>query len=201
MTTIEPAIPLGKLVARRPGRAAPFERPPAHVEDRDWRCASLAELCDHIATVHDDRVRRALPQAGELLDSVMRVHGPVHMELRGLPAAFGHLRDPLEAHLRIEEETLLPGCRALEHSPGDDDIALDEALLTAQEEDHRQAACALAALRALTADYDTGRALCRTHRRLLEALHGLERDLHQHIHEENEILFPRVRAALAAGCT
>ena len=39
------------------------------------------------------------------------------------------------------------------------------------------------------------RALCGTHRALLESLRELELDLHQHVHEENNILFPRVRAA------
>lgn len=41
------------------------------------------------------------------------------------------------------------------------------------------------------------RAVCRTHRTLLEAVGALELDLHQHVHEENNVLFPRVRAASA----
>jgi hypothetical protein len=75
----------------------------------------------------------------------MRVHGPVHLELRELPSAFARLQ------------------QALEGSP---DAGVAEAL---------------AALREVTGGYDTGRALCRTHWRLLEALHALELDLHEHI--------------------
>jgi iron-sulfur cluster repair protein YtfE (RIC family) len=127
MTTIDPAVTLGELVAG----------------ERDWRRASLGELCDHIVAVHHERLRRELPQIGEMIGSVMRVHGSVDLELTDLPRAFAKLRDPLEAHR------------------------------------------------------DARQAICRTHRRLLEALHALELDLHRHIHEENNILFPRVRAALA----
>jgi regulator of cell morphogenesis and NO signaling len=159
---------------------------------------SLGELCDHIVAVHHERLRRDLPQIDELLTSVMRVHGPVHLELRGLPAAFAGLRATLDGHLDREERTLFPACRALEEAPGAVPT-VDEALLAAREDDHRRSGDALVALREMTAGYDTGRALCRTHRRLLEALHALELDLHEHIHEEADVLFPRVRAALDAA--
>jgi regulator of cell morphogenesis and NO signaling len=46
-------------------------------------------------------------------------------------------------------------------------------------------------LRELSGGYATADALCATHRTLLEGLHGLDLDLHQHVHEENNILFPR----------
>ncbi|MEO8967544.1 MAG: hypothetical protein ABI355_08030 [Solirubrobacteraceae bacterium] len=41
--------------------------------------------------------------------------------------------------------------------------------------------------------YERERALCGTHRSLVDALTAFELDLHQHIHEENNILIPRVR--------
>jgi regulator of cell morphogenesis and NO signaling len=158
----------------------------------------VGELCDHLVAVHHGSLRRELPEIGELLDSVMRVHGPVHVELRGLPRAFVSLRDPLEAHLDTEEHTLFPACRALEQRPGGA-MPLDAALLDAIEAGHREVRDALTALRDLTGGYDTRRALCRTHHRLLESLERLERDLHQHIHEEGSILLPLLRAACAAG--
>jgi iron-sulfur cluster repair protein YtfE (RIC family) len=43
--------------------------------------------------------------------------------------------------------------------------------------------------------------LCGTHRALLDALRSLEQDLHQHIHEENNVLLPRVRALNAMAST
>lgn len=45
----------------------------------------------------------------------------------------------------------------------------------------------------MSGDYDSERALCGTHRALLKALAAFELDLHQHIHEENNVLLPRAR--------
>jgi regulator of cell morphogenesis and NO signaling len=54
----------------------------------------------------------------------------------------------------------------------------------------------LTALRALAGGYDRARALCSTHGALLDALRLLEADLHRHVHEENNVLLPRVDAML-----
>jgi regulator of cell morphogenesis and NO signaling len=166
------------------------------LEDRDWRRASLGHLCDHIVTVHHDGLRRELPQMTELLDSVIRVHGPVHPALYKLAPVFAGLRDELVPHLELEERLLFPACRALD-ADGADSGPIDEVLLATHERDHRHIGAALAVLRDLTDDYDVDQAICRTHRRWLEALDALELDLHRHIHEENSVLFPRVRALLA----
>jgi regulator of cell morphogenesis and NO signaling len=165
----------------------------AGVERREWQQASLTELCQHIVEVHHDGLRRRPPQVGKLIDSVVRVHGPVHPDLRELPAAFATLCDELEPHLELEEEGLFPACRALEARVAS--ASLDEAQLDAFEHDHHKVGAALARLRELTDGYDAARALCQTHRRLSEALRTLQLDLHQHVHEENNILL-RLRSTL-----
>jgi regulator of cell morphogenesis and NO signaling len=63
------------------------------------------------------------------------------------------------------------------------------------EHEHDDAGTALARLRALSGDYTPPADACRTYRALLEGLAELEADLHVHIHEENNILFPRACAA------
>lgn len=168
------------------------------VENRDWRRASLSELCEHIVDVHHDGLRRVLPQIAELLDSVIRVHGPVHRQLHDLAPVFAGLHNELEPHLELEERLLFPACRALDANPTNPG-SIDEALLVAHERDHRHTGEVLSMLRTMTDDYNVDHALCRTHRRLLEALRALQSDLHQHIYEENSILFPRVRAALTVA--
>jgi iron-sulfur cluster repair di-iron protein len=166
----------------------------SHAEGLGSSRASLGELCDHIAAVHHERLRRELPRIAELLDSVMRVHGPVHLWLRDLPPVFRGLRAELESQLELEERTLFPACRAPDASGAG--VLVDEVLL-AHEEHHRRVGEALVALRGLTDDYDVARALCRTHRRLLEGLGELEHDLHEHLDEER-VLFGRVREVLDA---
>jgi len=66
-------------------------------------------------------------------------------------------------------------------------------LLEEHEREHAAVGHGLAALRVLGGGYERERALCNTHRALLDALTAFELDLHQHIHEENNILMPRVR--------
>jgi len=160
------------------------------LEGNDWRHASIAELCEHIVRVHHDGLRKELPRVDELLDTVVRVHGRRHPELYDLERMFETLRRELESHLETEERLVFPACRRAEA----DRIPVDEELISSHEQEHTETGDALTALREIAHDYDTTVALCGTHRRLLEALHRLELDLHQHLHEENNVLFPRARA-------
>lgn len=91
--------------------------------------------------------------------------------------------------MQSEERALFAACRAADA----DDTPVDARVLAAHEQKHQATGDALAALRELANDHDTAGALYRTRRALLEALARLELDLHQHIHEENTVLFPRVR--------
>jgi regulator of cell morphogenesis and NO signaling len=139
---------------------------------------------------HHDTMRAELPRVEQLLATVVRVHGGGHPELHDLQRLFATIRHELEPHLETEERVLFPACRAAEA----DRRPVDEGLLAAHEQEHAATGDALVALRELASDYDTTGALCRTHRTLLDALARLELDLHQHIHEENNVLFARVRA-------
>ena len=62
------------------------------------------------------------------------------------------------------------------------------------ELEHDQAGAALVQLRALTDGFNPPDWACNTYRAMLDALAGLEHDLHQHVHKENNILFPRAIA-------
>lgn len=159
---------------------------PDPAEELDWRRASIAELCDHIVLVHHANLRTELPRIAELLATVVRVHGKGHPELHDLERSFATMRADLEHHIDLEERVLFPACR------GDAGATLDTETLTLLEHEHTDTGRSLTALRELANDYDRERALCATHRTLLDALQRLELDLHQHIHEENNLLFPRV---------
>ena len=168
------------------------------LEESDWRRATIADLCEHIVSVHHDGLRRELPRIAELLATVVRVHGRGHPELHDLQRLFAAMRDELERHLQLEERALFPVCRSLEDHD-DTGAELDEGALVLLEDEHSDTGDALAAIRELADDYDPDRALCGTHRALLDALRALELDLHQHVHEENNVLFPRVRALAGAA--
>jgi regulator of cell morphogenesis and NO signaling len=161
---------------------------PAPEGEADWTEAPLAELCDHIANVHHARTRTELPRLSGLIATILRVHGDVRPELEQVQATFTGLRSELEEHMTAEEERLFPLCRS--------GAELDAGAVALLEDEHQAAGDALEELRALTDGFDVAQALCNTHRATLDGLRELELELHQHIHEENNVLFPRVLGRL-----
>ena len=158
---------------------------------------SMAELCEHIVARHHDPLRAELPRIDGLLGTVVRVHGKRHPELADLQRLFATMRGELEIHMRLEEHTLFPACRALEQRG--DASGFDAGVIALLEDDHAITGDALSALRELCGGYDLEPALCGTHRRLLQSLHAFELGLHQHVHEENNVLFPRALERLGAA--
>ena len=159
---------------------------------RSARDMSLTELCDHIVSVHHAFLRRELPRLSTLLEKCARAHGAARPELDDVRATYERLRLELEQHLAEEERSLFPACRRLEEGEGPDAGLL--ASLEHLEVEHELAGSLLRRLSDLTNGYDTGSALCNTHRAALDALAELERDMHEHVHEENAVLFPRALA-------
>jgi regulator of cell morphogenesis and NO signaling len=159
---------------------------PVAVENADWTAVPLAELCGHIVDTHHARLRWELPRVSELTTRALDAHGADLPELAEVQEVFESMRRELEEHIADEESHLFPRLVAGE-VPGPAELA-------ELEREHDGAGAAMHRLRTLTHGYDSGRALCNTHRALLDGLHGLELDLHQHVHEENNILFPRALA-------
>jgi regulator of cell morphogenesis and NO signaling len=107
---------------------------------------------------------------------------------------FEQLRRELEEHMAAEEAELFPAC--LRAEAGEPLGPAQRKTLVQMEAEHSEAGALLESLSRSTSGYDATRAMCNTHRATLAGLADLERDLHEHIHEENNILFPRL-AALA----
>ena len=159
------------------------------IESADWRAVAAAELCAHIVTVHHGGLREAFPRLERLLSTVVRVHGGSEPQVGDAQRRFSQIRGELEPHLASEESELFPACIAYE----DNGTPVDQRVLEEHESEHAILGDALAALRALCHDYDRQTARCNTHRALLDGLEAFERDLHRHVHEENNILLPRAR--------
>jgi regulator of cell morphogenesis and NO signaling len=166
---------------------------PAHAFDA--RSATAAELCAHIVSEHHDRLRSELPRLEETAATVVRVHGGDDPRLAHLAATLDRLAADVLAHVEREEMRLFPCCVAVEGGGAID----DDALLDELEHDHADVGEGLRELRELADGYAPETARCGTHRSLLSGLAELERDLHLHIHEENNVLFPRVRSRLTAA--
>lgn len=163
----------------------------------EWRPreATVGELCDHIVSVHHDHLREEMPRIGELLETVVRVHGGDHPELEMVERTFASLRAELEEHIAEEELVLFPTCRALDQG-GIDPAGIEPGLIDRHRTEHDAVGRKLTALRELAGGYELSQALCSTHRLLLDGLRRFEADLHRHVHEENNVLLPRVDALL-----
>lgn len=163
--------------------------------ERDWRQVSLTELCDHIVDVHHEFLRRELPRIAELLVKVAGRHADTVPSLKELEIDFKALQEDLIEHIDREEAGVFLLCRNLEGDSGEP-LPTVSPQLGMHEAAHEAVGQRLASIRELAGGYRTENALCTSHRVLLESLNELERDLHRHIHEENNVLFPRLRERL-----
>lgn len=161
--------------------------------DRNWVSAPLADLCEHIQSTHHEFLRQELPRLAAIIAKVVRAHGAYHPELAEVQAAFAELQAELEPHMRKEECVLFPAICYLEANRHPMPLPFGSLAnpIRAMVSEHEHAGDALARLRRLTADYAAPPGACNTYRVMLEGLAALERDMHQHVHKENNILFPR----------
>lgn len=157
----------------------------------------MAALADHIVATHHRYLRSELPRLGAMLDKVINAHAVRHPELRLCGRVFGELRSELDAHMQTEEQVLFPMIRALER--GERPTATAGGAVSEPiemlEHEHDEAGQALWELRRLTSDYTPPADACTTYRVLLDGLAALERDMHLHVHKENNVLFPRAAKA------
>ncbi len=154
---------------------------------------SLTELADHIESTHHAYLKDELPRLDIMTEKVARVHGDKDKRLFQMRDAFVALKAELEPHMMKEENVLFPLVRQLEAStePQESHCASVSNPIRQMEHEHDLAGDALAILNASTDGYTPPEWACNTYRALLDSLAQLERDMHQHIHKENNVLFPK----------
>lgn len=169
------------------------DRKSAAVDEAHWAAVPLEELITNILDTHHAYLRRELPRLTEITAKVRGVHGERHPELAEVQETYNALRAELELHMTKEERVLFPMIKAMESSQileGAHGGSVRNPIRVMQHE-HDSAGAALAHLRKLTRDFEPPADGCNTYRAMLHSLAELEADLHQHIHKENNILFPR----------
>jgi regulator of cell morphogenesis and NO signaling len=171
--------------------------PPGEKEHAvDTAAMSLAELADHIEQKHHAYLRSELPRLDKMTEKVAALHGDREPRLHQLRETFLALAGELSSHMMKEERVLFPMVRQLEASDAAPifHCATLANPIRQMELEHDQAGSALERLRGLTNGYTSPDWACNTYRALLDGLADLERDLHQHIHKENNVLFPQALA-------
>ncbi len=160
----------------------------------------LHALADHIVETHHGYLRTELPRITGLLEKVIKAHLKKEPQLLKLQEVFEELAGELSTHMLKEERVLFPAIRYLEGVGNGPEFALPSVRfpITAMEQEHDHAGDCLLRLREHSNDFTPPDWACNTFRALYDALRELEIDLHQHIHKENNILFPRAMALEAS---
>ena len=170
-----------------------LESPTLSGSSSDWTQAKLADLVDHIVAKHHGYVKQELPRLEQLLNKVASKHGENHPELAKVESVFAQLNAELTSHLMKEENILFPYVKQLEQS-GTSRAPMFGSVknpIHMMEIEHDSAGDCVRELRKLTNDYNAPADGCFSFRTLYQGLAEFEADLHQHIHLENNILFPR----------
>lgn len=163
----------------------------------DWQSASLARLMQHIVRKHHAFVRQELPRLDVMSEKVQTRHGEAHPELAHVRSRVEELSQDLLSHMIKEEQVLFPYIARLEHEAALGNpvgacafgsVANPIRVMTAE---HDSAGTLVAEIRRLTSGYTPPENACPSYRALFFALQEFERDLHEHVHLENNILFPR----------
>ncbi|MBI2185803.1 MAG: hemerythrin domain-containing protein [Acidobacteria bacterium] len=149
-------------------------------------------LIDHIVATHHAYVRSAVPRIAGYLTRLTEDHGTRHPELARIAAEFDTLGRDLLEHLLKEEYVLFPYIRELagDGAPLPSPFGTVENPIRMMEREHEDASAHVRAIRRLSADYTPPADGCSTYHVCFDELAQFERDLHRHIHLEDNVLFP-----------
>lgn len=141
-------------------------------------------LIDHILSRYHDTHRHELPELIRLSQKVEAVHADHPRAPRGLADALTNLQSELEAHMQKEEAILFPAMRQAQA----DGLSGPIAQMRFEHDDHGSQ---LRRVEELTGDFELPEGACRSWQALYLGTAKLVHDLMEHIHLENNLLFPR----------
>lgn len=158
---------------------------------------SLTKLINHIVDTHHVFTTNEIQRLTELMNKVYGVHLDNHPELANLRTLFEKLVAELTPHMMKEEQVLFPYVMAVEDAALNNRSVQTPPFVMVSNPvrmmmmEHEVAGDLLKEMRKLTSDYKVPENVCISYQTLYQALEEFEKDLHQHIHLENNILFPK----------
>lgn len=167
---------------------------------QDFSQSTLTELIRHIVGTHHAYVRTELPRLLPMAEKVAAKHGPVHPEFSQIERQLQQLAEELTLHLQKEESILFPYIETLElarnmgGSTPHSCFGTVENPIQMMVHEHEAAGALLENMRTSTEGFTPPAGACPTTVGLLHGLDAFEKDLHRHVHLENNLLFPRAIA-------
>jgi regulator of cell morphogenesis and NO signaling len=159
-------------------------------ERNEWKTMSEHDLVQHILDAYHAELHNCVPEILRLATKVETVHADHAHCPHALSKLLRSFWENLEAHLRNEEAFVFPQIESGRAS------ASSLAHVRQVMREHVEQGDALRKMRKLCRDFQPPPEACRTWRALYLSLERLERDLTEHIHVENNILFERVLGQL-----
>jgi len=150
----------------------------------NWQTATLTEIIHYIIPRFHDRHRQELPELVLMAEKVERVHGDKAACPHGLAVQLQTILDELTSHMMKEEQILFPmivsGMGRQASGP-----------ISVMEREHDDAGNILEEIKRLTNNMTPPEDACVTWRALYAGINEFISDLMEHIHLENNLLFPR----------
>jgi len=176
----------------------------ATAEDAHWTSAPLGELSRHIREKHHAYVREAIGRLRPLTGKVRAKHGENHGELAGIEQLFQEVAREMSMHMQKEELILFPYIEAMETAANAGAVLEPPFFGTVRNpihmmmKEHDAAGDLVRQIRKASGEYLAPADACTSYQALYQELREFEADLHQHVHLENNILFPRALELEAA---
>ncbi|MCP4460343.1 MAG: iron-sulfur cluster repair di-iron protein [Cytophagales bacterium] len=154
-------------------------------------------LVDYIVNTHHIYVHEAIPVLEAYSTKVARVHGSNHPEVIEIANLFQAISEELQMHMHKEEVMLFPAIKKMVKDKNNNQPISSSPFgsisnpINMMEQEHESAGGNLKAISELSNEFTPPEEACATYQVLFAKLQEFENDLHQHIHLENNILFPK----------
>jgi regulator of cell morphogenesis and NO signaling len=158
----------------------------------DFNALSLTALADYIVRTHHTYVKFNMPQIYNYVLRVATKHGDRFPFMKEVFQLFSEVQEEMNQHMVKEERVLFPRIKSLEQN-GLQGAPLEyfTGPISVMESEHDLAGDLMHRIRELTDNFTAPEGACTTFRLSLASLQDFEADLHQHVHLENYILFPK----------
>ena len=160
----------------------------------NWK---LDFLVDHIENIHHSYVEENTAIVLQYAAKVAKVHGHHYTEVVEINKLFIEVAQELAAHMKKEELILFPFIKQLVKADKEG-VKVNQPHfgtvnnpIAMMEEEHENAGDIFKDIKKLSNNYTPPEGACNTFKALYAKLDEFEQDLHQHIHLENNILFPK----------
>jgi len=165
-------------------------------ESIDYKSWPLDLLAEYIEKKHHRYVEEKIPVLRQFLDKLCRVHGERHPELFKINELFTASAGELSSHMKKEELMLFPFVKKMVSAKLENGAVQSPQFGTVKNpiammmEEHDTEGERFREIAELTNNYNPPADACNTYKVTFAMLEEFEKDLHLHIHLENNILFP-----------